>query len=240
MNPTRMFSTLTLAVLLASTTAHAQTLPPPQNVVSLSASASVEVTKDWLQVVFSTTRDGSDAAAVQGLLKQALDTALAEAKKGASPGQLEVQTGSFSMFPRYGAPTPRGTPVLTGWQGSAELIVEGRDSAAIAKLTSRITTLSIARVNFMLSREARQRVEGDVAAQAIQRFRERATAVSKEFGFAGYSVREVNVSSDGAQPQPMPLMRIQAANAMADSAPLPVEAGKAVVTATVNGSVQMK
>ena len=56
------------------TAAAAQSLPPPsQNVVSLSASASVEVAKDWLTVVFSTTREGPDAAVVQSQLRQALD-----------------------------------------------------------------------------------------------------------------------------------------------------------------------
>ena len=75
--------------------------PPPQGVLGLSASASVEVTKDLLAVTFSTTREGSDANAVQAQLKQALDAALAEAKKAARPGQVDVQTGNFSLYPRY-------------------------------------------------------------------------------------------------------------------------------------------
>ena len=51
---------LVAACGMAATGAWAQVLPPPQNVVSLSASASMEVTKDWLTVVFSTTREGAD------------------------------------------------------------------------------------------------------------------------------------------------------------------------------------
>ena len=86
---------------------------------------SVEVTKDVLAVTFSTTKEGADANAVQAQLKQALDAALAEAKKsGASPGQVDVQTGAFSLFPRY---TNKGG--ISGWQGTAELIVDGRDMA---------------------------------------------------------------------------------------------------------------
>ena len=220
----------------------AQSLPPPpQNVVSLSASASVEVTKDWLTVVFSTTREGPDAAVVQSQLRQALDLALAEARKGARPGQLEVQTGGFSLYPRYAPVNPKapgGQPAIAGWLGSAELVVEGRDAQAIAQLTGRIQTLSIARVGFSLSREAREKVEGDVSAQANANFRARADAVSRQFGFSGYSVREVNVSSNEPPGGPQPMMRAQASRAMADES-LPVEAGKAVVTATVSGSVQM-
>ena len=225
-----------LGLAALSGSAMAQTLPVPQNVVSISASASLEVPKDWLTVVFSTTRDGNDAAVVQSQLKQALDAALSEAKKAAKPGQLEVQTGGFSLSPRY---APKGG--ISGWQGSTELVVEGRDTQAIAALTSKVQTLTIARVGFSLSREARQKVEGDVAAMAIERFRARADAVSKQFGFSGYTVREVNVSADAGVGMPQPYMRAAAAPAMmAGDASLPVEGGKATVTASVSGSVQMK
>ena len=76
-------------------------------------------------------------------------------------------------------------------------------------------------------------------AEAIARFRSRADAVSQQFGFGGYAVREVNVSSDPGPMQAPPLMRAQAARMPADDA-LPVEAGKALVSATVSGSVQMR
>jgi predicted secreted protein len=224
-----------LGIAACSGSALAQTLPPPQNVVSISASASLEVPKDWLTVVFSTTRDGADAAVVQSQLKQALDAALNEAKKAAKPGQVEVQTGGFSLSPRY---TPKGG--ISGWQGSTELVVEGRDTQTIAALTAKVQTLTIARVGFSLSREARQKVEGDVAAMAIDRFRARADAVSKQFGFTGYTVREVNVSSDTGVGMPQPMVRQSMAVSMSADAGLPVEGGKATVTASVNGSVQMK
>jgi predicted secreted protein len=231
--------------LMTSGPLQAQTTTPPQNVVVLSASASVEVNKDWLSVVFSTTREGADAPTVQAQLRSALEAAVAEAKKIAKPGQVELRTGGFSLSPRYAPPTPKQMTAgqagnISGWQGSTELTVEGRDTQAIAQLTGRVQTLSIASVSTSLSREARQQVEGDVAAQAITRFRERAGAVTKQFGFDNWSVREVSVTSDGGngprfQPSNTMAMRSSAAEAV-----LPVEAGKATVTANVSGSVQMK
>lgn len=223
------------ALALAGTEAAAQVLPAPQNVVNLSASATVEVANDWLTIVFSTSRDGSDAAVVQSQLKTALDAALAEARKAAKPGQVELQTGHFSLNPRY---TPKGG--LAGWQGSVELVVEGRDTVAVAALAGKVQSLTVQRVVFSLSRETRQKLEGDVAAQAIARFRERAEAVSRQFGFGGYTLREVNVASDGVVFAAPPRMRLQAAQAvLADSAPLPTEGGKSSVTANVSGSVQL-
>lgn len=235
--PSSLIHVCAVAALLGTVAvARAQALPPPQNLLSLSASASVEVDRDWLTVVFSTTREAAEAAVVQGQLKQALESALAEARKAARAGQVEVQTGAFSLAPRYSS---KG--VITGWQGSAELVVQGRDVAVISQLTGRVQGLSIARVVFSLSREARAKVEAEVAMEAINRFRLRADLMSKQFGFSGYSVREVSVASDPGMPGPAPasVLRARAMTSSAEEA-LPVEAGKAMVTATVSGSVQMK
>ena len=220
---------------VAAMGAQAQTavLPQPVGVVGLTASASTEVTKDLLNVALSVTREGQDAAAVQNQLKQALDTALAEAKKVAKPGQLEVQTGNFSLYPRYAA---KGG--ISGWQGTAELVVEGKDMPAIGQLTGKITTMTIARVGYGISRELREKVEGDVAAQAIARYRAKAAEYAKQFGYAGYTVREVHVNTDVPMGGPVPMMRAKAMSASADES-LPIEAGKGTVTVTVNGTVQM-
>lgn len=207
-------------------------MPPPQGVVNLTASASIEVPKDWISVTLSTQREGSDAGPVQAALKTALDTALQEARRAARPGQLEVQTGLFALSPRY-----TGKGQSNGWQGSAELLIEGRDMAAIAQLTGRIGTLSIARVAYGLSREQRLKAEADVTSQAINNFRVRAAQASTLFGFGSHVIREVSLSSNEAQPYPMATRARTLA--MASDEALPVEAGKATVTVTVSGSVQM-
>lgn len=219
---------------LAAAAAHAQSYPPPQNVVSLSATATVEVAKDVLNIAFAATREGTDANTVQSQLKQAIDAALNEAKKVAKPGQIDVQTGNFSLYPRY---SPKGG--ISGWQGSAELLVEGKDIAGIAQLAGRLPSVQIQRVNFTLSREAREKVEADITAQAISRFRQKAEQVSRQFGFGGYSIREVSVTSNEPGPGPVPMFRARTSVAGADESSLPVEAGKAAVTATVSGSVTM-
>jgi predicted secreted protein len=225
------------ATLAASVAAQGQgAAVAPENVVSLQATATVDMTMDWLTVVYGTHRDGADAATVQQQLRQALDTALSEARKSAKPGgDVVVRTGGFYLNPRYAA---KGG--INGWQGGAELIVEGRDTQAIAALMGRIQSLTINRVAWSLSREAREKVEGDVTAQAISRFRARAEAVSKSFGWSSYSIREVNVSSNEPPSGIAPMMRARGMAAVQADESLPVEAGKAQVNATVSGTVQMK
>jgi len=208
----------------------------PVGVLNLSASASLEVSRDVLTVVFSATREGADAQTVQSGLKLALDAALNEARKIAKPGQVEVQTGNFALYPRYAA-AKGGQPVINGWQGTTELLVQGKDSAAIAQLSGRIQSLSIARVGYTLSREAREKVAAEVTAQAIARWRAQAGQMAQQFGYTGYVVREVNVTTNDLQPQPMAMKTLRA-SAMAEEA-LPTEAGKGEVSATVSGSAQM-
>jgi predicted secreted protein len=226
---------LILMSLALALTAPASADAPPKDRLTLSASATAEVTRDVLGVSFSTTREGPDAAAVQTALKQALDAALVEARKVAKPGQVDVQTGSFSLYPRN---DPR-TGKLSGWQGSAELIVEGRDAATIAQLTGRITTLAISRVGYSLSREAREKAEGDITAQAISRYRAKAADYARQFGYSGYVVGDVSINSDEAGPQrPLMLKSVRMAAPGAEDA-LPTEAGKSTVTVNVSGAVQL-
>jgi len=225
------------ALLAGAGAAFSQVIPrePLQNVAQLSASGSVEVQQDLLSISMNTTVGGSDAAAVQTQLKQALDTALAQAKQAALPVQMDVRTGNFSLYPRYGKDGK-----INGWQGTTELLLEGKDFSRITSTAGKIQTLTLANVSFALSREQRAKVEGEAQAQAIERFKAKAGEIAKSFGFGSYTLREVSINANdqGYPPRPR-MMAMQAKAEMAD-APIPVEAGKSTVLVNVSGSVQMK
>ena len=224
-----------LSLAAASTMLPAQTFPPPQNVLQLQATGTVEVQQDLLQMNLTTARDGTDPAAVQTQLKTALDAALAEARKTAQPGQLDVRTGNFALYPRHNR---EGR--ISGWQGTAELILEGRDFPRITQAAGRIQTMTLAGVSFGLSREQRAKVETEAQDIAISRFRAKAAELTKGFGFNGYTLREVSVQAN----EPgfiRPMMAARGAVAgEAAMAQVPVEAGKANVTVNVSGSVQLR
>ena len=114
-----------------------------------------------------------------------------------------------------------------------------RDS--ISTTVGKVQSLTIGHVGFSLSRQAQRQLEADVQALAIERFRAKAGDVAKGFGFQGYVLREVSISSadqEGVQPYPR-AMAMQAKAAMAD-APVAVEPGKSTVNITVSGSVQLR
>ncbi len=228
---------LGLVVWLCVQGAAAQVVgPPPKNVLSLSAEASQEVMQDLLSVTLSTTKEGVDASGVQNQLRQALDAALAEARKAARPKLLEVRTGAFSIAPRYATKPGSSGNTISGWQGHAELVIEGSDTAAISQLAGRLGTLTVARVAFGLSREAHEPTEAEVAAQAIARFKGRAESYARQFGFGGYSLREVAVGS-GDVGAATPSYRVRALATGVPDESQPIEAGKSVVTVNVSGSI---
>jgi predicted secreted protein len=224
-----------LAAAMSSALAQGPPYPAPQNVLQLSAMGTVEVQQDLLSLSLTTSRDGPDAAGVQAQLKTALDTALTEARKSAQPGQLDVRTGNFGLYPRY---SQGGR--ISGWQGTAELVLEGRDFPRITQTAGRIQTMTAGGVSFGLSREQRAKVEGDAQSIAIERFKAKAAELAKGFGFSGYSLREVAVNTnDQGFPRPMRMQGLEAKAASADMA-VPVEAGKSTVFVTVSGTVQLK
>ena len=206
-----------------------------QNVAQLSASGSVEVQQDLLSIAMNTTASGADANAVQTQLKQALDAALAIARPAVSPGQLDLRTGNFSLYPRYDK-----NGKINGWQGSTELVLDGRDFSRITSTAGKIQSLTMGNLSFTLSREQRTKVEAQAQAIAIDLFKAKALEVSKSFGFTGYTLREVSINANDQSFQPRPrAMAIQAKSAESDSA-VSVEAGKSTVLVNVSGSVQMR
>lgn len=227
------------AIFTPASIVFSQNLPRmevPQNIVSIATQGTVEVQQDLLSISMNTTKEGNDAAGVQSQLKQALDAALAVTKASAQAPAMEVHTGQFSLYPRYGRDGK-----INGWQGSAELILEGKDFARISQTAGKIQSLTMGNVGFNLSKEQRAKVESEAQAIAIDRFKAKALEVAKQFGFSGYTLREVavNAANQGFA-QPRSRVATMSMAKAADESAVPVQAGKSTVVVSVNGAVQLK
>lgn len=234
-----VFLALSLSSLMAlGPVARAQgSSAEPKQVLNLTATARQEVSQDWLTVVARAQLDGKDPAAVQAQLNAIVQAALTSLRPQQRPQQLEVRSGNLGIYPRHDA---QGR--LTAWQGQAELVIEGRDFAQVSQLAAGLARMTVAQATFSLSRDGRQQLETQVQSQAVQNFRQRAQALALDFGFAGYSLRQVSVSSvDRPEPvmQPRMLMAETAAASTA-AAPLALAAGKEEVRITVSGSIVLR
>lgn len=203
--------------------------------VNLSASASVQVPQDLLTMTLATVREGADAQTVQTQVKTALDSALNTAKADAKPGLMDVRTGRFALNPRYGRDGK-----LSGWQGTAELVLEGRDFAHIGTTAGKLVTLTVSSAQFGLTPDNLRQAQSQAQVQAIADFRQNASGIAKGFGFTDYTLGEVQVSADAPNTPMRPRMMAVSAMAMSADSAVPAEAGVSSVTVTVSGSVQLK
>lgn len=207
----------------------------PQRQIHLQAAGVVEVPADWLSFVLSTTVQGADPQSVQRQLKAAVDAALTEARKAESAGQLEVRTGSFSLNPNYGRDNR-----ISSWQGSAELVLQGRDFDRISRVAGSVRSMTVARTEVSLSRELREQSETQALELAMAQFRSKSQQLAKGFGFTGYTLREVHVQAGPVMDGPAPVMMRMARAATVEDAPVPVEGGKTSVRVSLSGSIQLK
>ena len=231
-----VFLALSLSSLMAlSPVAVAQgNLAATEQVLTFSASARQEVSQDWLTVVARAQLEGKDPAAVQTQLNAIVQAALARLQP--LPDQIEVRSAQFGIHPRHDA---QGR--LTAWQGQADLVIEGRDFAQVGQLAAGLARMTVTQASFSLSRQARQQLEAQVQSQAVQSFRQRAQALARDFGFSGYSLRQVSVSSV-ERPEPVMQPRMLMAEAAAPVTPsgLALAAGKEDVRITVSGSIVLR
>ncbi len=213
----------------------------PQHQISLSAQAQTEAVPDWLSVVLTVQRDGTEPQALQAQIQKALDAALTQAKTNAAQaakGGMEVRSGAFQMQPRYGA-----NGRMNGWVGQAELVLQGRDLARLTQTAAQLNTMVVQSLNFSLAPETRRQLEAQLQAQAIARFRERAQQITEAFGYRSYTIGLVDVGNlDGGGQvlagAPKLLMRAT----MVDAAPasIPAEPGTSRLQLSVSGTVTLQ
>jgi predicted secreted protein len=185
-----------------------------------------------VQLTLAAEQEGAEPSAISSALSARTQAVLAQAKRTSG---VEAQSGGFTIHPS----TDRNGRIST-WRGRSEVILKSKDFAAVSKLAGELANqMQVQNVAFSLSREARQATEAKLAEQAVSAFRDKAQTSTKLFGYSNYTIREVSMNDSGGVVPPTP--RMYAAKAMsADAgAPIPMEGGKAHVTVSVNGSVQM-
>ena len=216
--------------------AQSATPSPLRDALTLDATAAIEVIPDLAVITMVAEAQGSDAAAITREVQTAVNAALAQAKSSPS---VEARTGGFSTSARYNNKGARDA-----WSVRAELVLKGKDFAVLGGLAGKLAQqkMMILSSAFELSRELRDKEEQALIERGISAFRSKALVASRAFGFANYSLREVNLASiNAASPMPEPrvfAMRGPAAAAQ-DAEPVAIVGGKVTLSLTVSGTVVM-
>ena len=200
------------------------------NVVTLDASATVEVPTDTLTITLFSEEQGPDPAELATRINARLEQALATAK--ATTG-VDARSGQYQTFPVYDRASQ-----ITGWRVRAEMVIESRDFKTAGMLAGRLQpALKLGAMVFSLSRAARERAEAALLAEALAKYQAKAQVIAKTLGFPGYTLGQINVHSEGPVFPPQPMPRVMAMAADGSAGPVPTEGGKNAVTVSVSGSV---
>ena len=236
---------LALFMVMGCTSVHAQASPVnpilpfnPSPSAHLSASATAQVLQDWLVIRLAVQKEGADAALIQRQLKTTLAAALTQAQSEAKPMSMEVSTGQLNVSPRYNREGK-----TSGWVGTAELMVQGRDIDRVTAMAGRLNGLSVSQVEWQISPELLAQTEATVQGQAVAQWRAKASALTQQLGLTRYTISDLTLSTQGngqgITPRAMPMMMMDP-GPDARSAPLPLQASQSQVTVVVSGQILLQ
>jgi predicted secreted protein len=225
------FLAIAFAALVAAAGASAEEDRPDRR-VGFSAERSREVANDWVTAVLSVTHEDPSPAEVAARINRDMSWALGLAKARSA---VRARTGGYSTQPVYDP--KRGS--VRQWRGVQELVLESGDVAAVTALVGELQErLQVQSLGTSVSPERRRKVEDELVVEALQAFQARADLVTRSFGASGYRLVEVHVGTGGGVPPPRPMMRTMAAEAQ--MAPPALEAGTSEISATANGSIELR
>lgn len=206
--------------------------PNQSDLLNLDAQASSEIPYDISIVRLAIDRDSKDPENLSAEINKILAQAFAEAKRAG----VEAESGGYFVSPTYNNRGQRN-----GWHGRAEVILRGKDFAAVGKVAGdQADRMQMAGMNFDLSPEKRQAEENRLIEKAVANLDAKAKALLKALGYKDYSIRQITLGQGGAIVQPMPMAMMARGAVMADAAPVPVEGGKAQISVNLNAALQMR
>jgi predicted secreted protein len=172
---------------------------------------------------------GTDSAEVARRVNAAIAAGLATAK--AQPG-VTVRTGNSHTYPVYG----KGGRNIESWRMRSELLLESRDAGALSTLLGKLQTqLGVSQVGFGPAPETRRAAEDDAALEAIATFQAKAARYAAALKRT-YKIRSMNIGGGSMPPQPVFRGVMMA---VADAAPMPVEAGESIVAVPIGGQIEL-
>lgn len=201
---------------------------PRSNLITLQTQAVRQVPNDIARAVLAAEAEDQDPARLADAVNRTMAWALETARQAK---EVTVQTGGYSTQPVY------SKNVLSHWRAVQELRLESRDAEALARLIGVLQgRLRLKGMDFLVSPEARRKVENELITEVLGAFKERVGVVRASLGFADYDIVGININTGGDMVRPMQTMRAMAAEVSTPA----LEAGTSEVTVGVSGTVRLE
>lgn len=222
--------------LAAPAVAQAPT-PPPMHahgdhhmgtMLSLSAESTVQAKPDKATITLGVQTDAATAQAASQANAQAMTNVMAALRR-ARIAERDVQTANLSLNPQYRYEENK-SPTVTGYQASNTVLVTVRDLANLGRAMDAVVAAGGNTVQGVTFGLEKQDSALDVARRdALAKARARAELYAQAAGMKVARIVQISEGGGYAPPMPMPMMRMQAAEAST-----PVAPGELSLTATVS------
>ncbi|TDQ56506.1 putative secreted protein [Mesocricetibacter intestinalis] len=203
------------------------------NLVSFEVQSERELPRDLFQVRMFLNEEGQNLKNLNKVISDKLVQATELIKKQQA---VEIQSNNRQTHVRY---DDKGRK--TGWRGSAELVLQSKDSTALSQLIDELSGLmAIDNVNATVSSQSLARIEEEMTKEILGKFRHKAELISTSLQAKGYNIVRLDILAPSQRyPESEPRLYKMAAarNLERDTGPVQLEGGKAVIHMQLNGQI---
>lgn len=225
----KVFAIVVLLVVSAGHSVHGHESEPAFDRITLSASAEREVENDVLVASLYAEHQAQRQQTVSKEVNAAIQWALEKSKQSTN---INIQTTQYNTSPLY------NKNAMTGWRARQSIRLESQDANKLSELIGELQErLSIASIHYAVSKAARDLVEESLTSEALAQFRRRADRIARDLGRKSYRIVQINISIQGARPQPMAYATRGVA--MESAAAPAIEAGVQTVRVNVSGTIEV-
>lgn len=222
-----------LPLAIATMTASAETAETTKgSTFHFATEVSRTVEKDVMQANVYSLKSGKSLTELKKVVSTNLNQVLEIAKKYPS---IELQTEGVSHYAHY---NEKGN--IDGWEASGSISLKSKDFEAIATVLENLgKDVAIRHIDFSVSPEKLASLEDEMTLEIIQKFQHKADVIQKGLGAKSYKLKDIHIQTpnNGAS-QTYPVMYAAKMARSADAMEqMPLEAGKATISASASGSV---
>lgn len=222
---------ISILFLILITDIYASETPISYNQISFSVSEEAELSNDILSITLQAFAQGQDMRDLSASVNDSMDWALKQANKVST---IEARTLNYQTNPHY----EKGRQ--QGWQVSQSLKLSSKNVDDLSKLTGKLQKrLQLKSASYETDPKKREELLEKMTQQVLQKFAQRAAAISRALGKSGYKLVHVQVgNSHTPAPHPMMQMSVSRNKTMMDAAPV-FQAGNQKIHLNASGSIEL-
>lgn len=216
--------------------AQSQTPSQTQRLIAMTGTGEVTAAPDMVTVSVGVVEIEPTAAAALNA-NTAKMTTLMQMLKDAGIAEKDIQTSNFSVNPRYDFDQSRQAQIMVGYEVSNEVTIRLRKVADLGRLLDRLVEAGSNQVNgvsFGIAETAK--LEDEARRRATENARHKAEVYAKAAGVKIGKVMSISETTSYRPPMPM----LAARRMQAEAAPVPIAAGEATVSASVDVVWELK